>query len=73
MMTTMKMTMKVRAFSFPAQFFAPGGAFGHLHTAADAGQVQQRAGRLLQLLVQLGLVVAGLVAPRPLAPRPLGG
>lgn len=54
---------------FPAELCAFNSAFGALRAAADAGQVQQRAGRLLKLLVQLLLDLAA----RPLAHGPLNG
>lgn len=39
--------------SFPVQFFALGTAFVKVHGGTDPSQVEQRPGRLLQLLIQL--------------------
>lgn len=54
---------------FPVELCAFDSAFGALCAAADAGQVQQRASRFLQLLVQLLLDLA----TRPLAHGPFDG
>lgn len=55
--------------SFPVKFCALDSTFGALHAAAYTSEVQQGAGRFLELLVQLWLDLA----PHPLADGPFDG
>lgn len=63
------MGAKKKKSSFPVKFCALDSAFGTLHAAAYTSEVQQGAGRFLQLLIQLWLDLASC----PLADGPLDG